>query len=350
MIACANNGYGGRRVRARGLQDFRENVSSCRPGALIGRVFKQALWINAALLAFSLLTPSSSHGAATFTIQASNVTWPGQTGSGYYVFDATAYPYTANFSITRFTSGNRNYFVTFSRNSSGNYNRVLKNGSTQISYQIYKDASLATVLKDRPEATSSEVISGTAPNTTPVTIPLTFIVYIPPGQVVGPGTYTDTVTLSVYNGSFTSGQADATVTITISAQIRAVADLALVASGASFAASTSRTLDFGNLAPGQNLGCDLRIRSNIGYTIALASQNRGVLKAPTPITFTIPYAMILRGQTLDLTPAQATFPATSPFITDNNGQTYGVGVTIGTFTDPPAGTYTDVVTVTLTTN
>src|SRR5213594_86128 len=33
----------GRRVRPRGLQDSRANPSSCRPGALTGRVFKQAL-------------------------------------------------------------------------------------------------------------------------------------------------------------------------------------------------------------------------------------------------------------------------------------------------------------------
>ena len=126
--------------------------------------------------------------------------------------------------------------------------------------------------------------------------------------------------------------------------------MALVASGAAFSASTARTLNFGNLAPGQNLGCDLRVRSNIGYTIGLASQNLGVLRASNPVVFTIPYAMTLRGQAQDLAQPLVTFASTPPSITDNNGQAYAIGVTIGSFSEPPAGTYSDVVTVTLTTN
>jgi len=303
-----------------------------------------------ALALLSLLAPSTSYAGANYALTVNNVIWPGQTGSGYSVFDTAAYPYTANFSITKLTPGNRNYFITFSRNSSGNYNRVLRNGSAQLSYQLYKDASLSTVLKDRPEATSSEVISGVTPSTTPVTIPLSFIVYISPGQVLAPAIYTDTVTLSVYDGSYTTGQPDATATISISAQVRAAADLALVASGAAFSASTARTLNFGNLAPGQNLGCDLRVRSNIGYTIGLASQNLGVLRASSPVVFTIPYAMTLRGQAQNLAQPLVTFGSTPPSITDNNGQAYAIGVTIGSFSEPPAGTYSDVVTVTLTTN
>src|SRR5439155_22288649 len=77
------------------------------------------LWTYLALLAFCLFSPRSSHCAPTFTIQVSNVTWPGQTGSGYYVFDAAAYPYAANFTITKSKNGIHQYFVTFSRNSSG---------------------------------------------------------------------------------------------------------------------------------------------------------------------------------------------------------------------------------------
>ena len=308
------------------------------------------LWTYLALLAFWLFSPRSSHGAPTFTIQVSNVTWPGQTGSGYYVFDAAAYPYAANFTITKSKNGIHQYFVTFSRNSSGNYNRVLKNGSNQLSYQLYKEAALTTVLEALPDATSSQVISGSTPAANPSVVALTFYVHIPPGQVLAPGTYTDTVTLSVYDGSFPGGTLENSATITISAQVRAVADLALVASGAAFTASTSRALNFGALSSGQNLGCDLRVRSNIGYNIALASQNLGVLKASSPITFTIPYAMTIRGQALDLTQTQATFPSTPPSITDNNGQAYPIAVTIGNFTNPPAGTYSDVVTVTVTTN
>src|SRR6266849_5116714 len=126
-------------------------------------------FLKSALLAcvFWLLDPADCYGKANYTIQVISVTWPGQTGSGYYVFDAAAYPYAANFTITKSKNGIHQYFVTFSRNSSGNYNRVLKNGSNQLNYQLYKEAALTTVLEALPDATSSEVISGTSPSQTP---------------------------------------------------------------------------------------------------------------------------------------------------------------------------------------
>src|SRR5258708_3678896 len=59
----------GRRVRARGLQDFSESVSSCRPGALTGRVFKQPLRNALAIALFLIISSAVTSGAAPVKVR-----------------------------------------------------------------------------------------------------------------------------------------------------------------------------------------------------------------------------------------------------------------------------------------
>src|SRR5450756_555793 len=136
--------------------------------------------------------------AANYTIQIGNVNWSGSAG-GYACFSSTAYPNTVNFTITKTANGRQNYAVTAGPSqNTGNYTRQLRSGGNSLNYALYTTSARTYQLKAPTTATATEVISGSLAGQNSQVIPLTFIFYAAPGQVVPPGTYTDQITFSVY--------------------------------------------------------------------------------------------------------------------------------------------------------
>jgi hypothetical protein len=280
--------------------------------------------------------------AANYTIQIGNVSWSGSAG-GYACFSGTAYPNTVNFTITKAANGRQNYAVTAGPSqNTGNYTRQLRSGGNSLNYVLYTTSAMTYQLKAPTTAVATEVISGSVAGLASQVIPLSFLFFVAPGQVVPPGTYTDQITFSVYPAYNSTGAPDITQTITFSVVVGAGAAISIVPTGSSFnSAAPQLTLDFGTLQTGQAKSCDVLILQNNNCTVNYTSANKGVLKQiPTPTADQIPYTLSASGLNIDLTqPGSITLPSgVSP---QPNGNRYPLIITIGTLGNPAAGTYQD---------
>jgi spore coat protein U-like protein len=244
------------------------------------------------------------------------------------------------------------YFVTFSAGQSGSFAaRAARSGANSLSYQIYDSMTSRNVLKDLTANPSlSEVLTGSfaASGTTWTTQNLSYTVHLPAGQLPAAGTYTDTVSMELYVGTPAShGARQQRVTFSLSLVMNAALDVALVATGAPFSASsTSFTFDFGVLAAGGNRAADLVVRSNSLNTITITSANGGVLKnADASDTSQVPYQLLVNGSAITL-PAGTPRPiATSAPATGYSGRRYGISAVIGSYGWATEGSYSDVLTI-----
>jgi hypothetical protein len=284
--------------------------------------------------------------AANYTLQIGNVAWTGSAG-GYACFSGTAYPNTINFTITKATNGRQNYAVTAGPSqNTGNYTRQLRSGGNLLNYALYTTTAMTYQFKAPTTALATEVISGSLTGQGSQVVPLSFIFYVPPGQVVPPGTYTDQITFSVYPAYNSTGAPDITQTITFSVVVAAGAAISIVPTGSPFNSSAPQlTLDFGVLQTGHAQSCDVLIKQNNNCTVNYSSANNGVLKQiPTPTTDQIPYTFSSSGFNLDLT-QPGSIPLPSGVSPQPNGNRYPITVTIGTLNNPAAGTYQDQITI-----
>lgn len=297
---------------------------------------------------FVLMLAATFAVAQNYSLQVGNVTWVGSPG-GYNCFNNTAYPNTVNFTITKLSNGNRSYAVTASHSSNtGTYTRQLAGGANRLNYQLYTSSAMAYVLEAPPTANPDQVISGRSNVRPGTSIPLSLTFYVPPAQLVPPGTYTDQITMGIYNRYNDHGAPQDTATILVSTLVASCATLCLVPSGSSFdSASISQTLDFGTLSQGQRLGCDLLVRKNTACTVSFDSANHGVLKATPPNGDQIPYTCTVSGTPLNLT-TTANLPLPPGVSTSQDGTRLPIAVTIGNLGYPAAGNYSDIITVTVT--
>lgn len=288
--------------------------------------------------------------AASYTLQIGNVVWTGG-GGGYACFSSTAYPNTVNFTITKTGTGRANYAVTAGPSqNTGTYTRKLKSGGSLLNYELYTTGAMNFQWKAPTTATANEVMSGSLSGQSQV-VPLSFVFFIPPGQVVPPGTYTDRVTVSVYRAYNSTSSPYDTRTITLTVTVRADAAVSIVPTGSAFnSSSPNLNLDFGTLAPGQTRNCDVLIKKNSDCTVSFSSDNNGVLKAvPTPTADQIPYTASAAGIAVDLAHSGSTvLPGGIPAGPDGNR--YPVTVTIGNYGVVAAGTYQDRITLTVVAN
>lgn len=284
--------------------------------------------------------------AANYTIQIGNVNWSGSAG-GYACFSGTAYPNTVNFTITKSAGGRQTYAVTAGPSqNTGNYTRQLRSGGNLLNYALFTTSAMTYQLKAPTTALATEVISGSVAGRNSQVIPLSFVFYIAPGQVVPPGTYTDQITFGVYPAYNSTGAPDVTQTITLSVVVAAGAAISIVPTGSAFNGSAPQlTLDFGALQTGQTKSCDVLIKQNNNCTVNYSSANSGVLKQiPTPTADQVPYTLSSSGLNLNLAqPGSITLPSgVSP---QPNGNRYPISITIGTLGNPAAGTYQDQITI-----
>ncbi|MBI5387104.1 MAG: spore coat protein U domain-containing protein [Verrucomicrobia bacterium] len=280
-------------------------------------------------------------------LQIAGVEWRGKTGAGYDVFDPMPYLQTVNFTV-RHTGSAGSYFITFSKNSAGNTPRLLTSGASTLNYQLYDTASLNNVLKDLPAAAPNEVLSGSFGSGNDAR-QLSFVMAMPSLQIKPDGTYTDSVRVSVYDGTLAHYTLAQSVVIQITARVPQLTGLSIVPTGGGFdPLATTQLLDFGTLTEGKSLGLDLRVRSNAGYSVSLQSENQGALKnTAAGLTDTVPYTMQVGGAVVTFTSQAEVVLARRGVITGATGDAYPVQVTIGPTGDASAGNYRDIVTITV---
>ena len=295
-----------------------------------------------------LVTSRPASARCVVQLQVPSVDWLGRNGAGYDVFDEVPFSQTVNFTVTK-RGNDCPYFVTFSKNTPGNDARTMASGGDTLKYQIYDTTSLRNVLKDLPSAAPNEVLTGDFSPSDKLD-QLSFVIAIPPLQIRSPGRYTDSVRVSLYQGTRSEPTLVQSVVIQISARVAATTRLTLVPSGSAFdPQSVTRSFDFGVLAQDQKLGCDLRVRSNSRYTVSFHSDSAGVLKhALMAAPDTVPYTFSADGTVLLLrTGADPTLGASGANLSAN-GDVHPLAVTIGALGNAAAGNYRDVITITVT--
>jgi spore coat protein U-like protein len=240
------------------------------------------------------------------------------------------------------------YFFTFSRGSSSSYaSRTMVKGSDEVPYQLYRTFPYSDVLKDLGDAVSnSDVIANTFPddagsqqNIESFRATLGTVTYPPVGF------YMDSVVIRLYEGTLSSYVLRSSTTVLFQYSATRSIDLSLVASGAAFDQnSTSRTLDFGEMYPGETMGFDIVLKTNAGYSISMQSQNGGAMRHVSVSNGQVPYAMSVGGATVSLgsgSPNVKSGSGASP----SDGIRIPVRVSVGELSNSVSGNYRDVITI-----
>jgi hypothetical protein len=265
---------------------------------------------------------------------------------------------TETFTVKR--SGNKgcSFFVTVDDGSAWSYasRRLVRyDHSATIPVQICADTACSKILKHFPEISSTnDVLSGTFPDGQHSPQEIEFVLRPQLGGVgYGRfGSYDDNFAVRVYEGTFGWHSLEDTDTFNIRYTVSKKIDLSVVNTGSPFdPGATSKTLDFGRLATAKAMSFDLVLKYNAGYQVKLSSENDGALKNATS-SYKIPYALVVNGSLVDLSGSSH-----HPQVV---GQGWGASpdagkrlpgtVTIGPVNSATqAGSYQDVITITVTT-
>ena len=315
------------------------------------------------MISASLLLPSCDASALCiglgFSGVPSVVTFASGSG-GYNVYDAGRHLLATSFQVQARAVGTTcEYFIALSTGQSGNFNqRKLSQAGNVLNYNVYTNAT-NTILKAPPTAAQSELISGSfsvAPSQIQ-TNSHSFYWTIDPQQIVPAqqAYYTDAnLTLGLYQMLFNRPQLVASAAVTFRALVESSIDLSLVNAGGPFNVNgTTHLIDFGQLSSGEQRGFDLVIRTNNGYAVSMQSLNRQVMahaQAPA-IKDTVPYHVVLGGGGIDLSTGAPFQVISGAGTTPAAGVSFPIEVTVGVLSGTEAaGTYTDVITVTVTAN
>jgi hypothetical protein len=170
------------------------------------------------------------------------------------------------------------------------------------------------------------------------------IVSVGDGQVVGPGTYTDRLTLGLYQraaGTAYAKAAEAPLTVTIS--VNSQMTLAVAGGG------RKTTLNFGDFVDGATRSVNLLAYSNQGFRLVLRSDNAGVMKPIDRVALAegqwrVPYTIAVnRSGPVDLSRQRAI--SLGQGATAKSGLAIPIDAQIGSTKGQRAGIYRDVITV-----
>lgn len=310
---------------------------------------------SALLLGMTLLLASLGPASAAVRLKlmdVANVDWTGGPGMGYGVYASGEVVQTVRFKVQIEEGATSSYFVTFSAGVTGDFsNREARKSAEALKYQIYDSAGgQRTVLKALPSANSGETLSGTLTTEGEIR-ELTYVIVVTPQQVKTAGSYADTFTATLYSGTLSDYVQEDSRQVILTVPVGEITQLSLLATGSSFNPEVrSALMDFGKLVKDDHRELDLRVRSNVGYSVTLESENRGVLKHATPsVTTVVPYTLKVGDSVVNLSGLPQT-PVLQPGkLTDASGDNYVLSVTIGNISGAIAGTYRDFVTVTVAT-
>lgn len=245
----------------------------------------------------------------------------------------------------------RDYEIYFGTGSANSYQRRAFSGNNSIPYNIYADASKGSVLKDFPDATAGEFLSGRASSRNRS---YTEIFYISVPEITSifsqpPGVYTDVIPINYYARSM-FGTADFQTTrfLTIQIQIPRFVELSLVPENAPHDPnSTTYLMDFGAMNTNDEMGADLRVVGNVGFGVMMSSTNGSKLVNNNS---SVDYQVkVGSGGYQSLAPAGSLYQmAQNSSGTSLNGKRFNLRVRLGQVDDSlESGTYEDVITITI---
>lgn len=213
-----------------------------------------------------------------------------------------------------------------------NGTRIMENGQSRLVYDLYKDSGRSQRINDIGGSQSGMLTATLSDKNDEASF--TFYSYIPPGQVVKKGTYTDRVTVNVYEvrNGVPVGPIDSR-SAQVRAKVREVVSASVTVNGVTRALSgSSGVLDMGELSRTGGGSFELRVAGNSDYDLSLSSENAGrLISADNPDG--IGYSVSVGGRTSRLTRGTS-------FSLGGNG-TYTVGVQVDDVSRALAGTYSD---------
>jgi spore coat protein U-like protein len=306
-------------------------------------VFAALLGVALAIVA----APAAEARNCDFQLQnIGDVTWRGGSNAGYEVYDPRQYTLAVDFSVKVRKSGCAFFVTATSASSSNSTDRALVGSLQKLPYQIYRDGSLTTVLKDVPQAGPNDVLPGPV-SKADETYSFRFVLAIPALQVVIPDTYRDTIAIRVYEGTVADASLEAQAQIQFTAAAPSTVDFSFN-NDTSFSGPKTSTLDLGDLSTGTTGSMTVRARGNGGFWFSMQSQNGGVLRNASGMNNdAISYVMKMNNIAVPLGSGPANFlGALLP--TSPQGISYKLDVTVGDTSSASAGTYSDVVQITVT--
>lgn len=258
------------------------------------------------------------------------------------------------------------WFVTVSRGASATFDpreaRIRVKGTWYTTnYNVYTpEGQIARDLTG--PVSSDEVLSGSfSASAGGQTQSSTFTVQIPAGQYVLAETYEDDLDVTLYRGSPTDTANAVQVEQSVVTILPVTSEMVMVGivppGGAPGARTESYEMDFGELAPGSSRTADLILRANSLYQVEASSRHSGELflypdtgadTTPDLDATPIPYEFIYDGKSYNLQNTKRVEQVRGkvadpsfPF------ERRTIEVVIGDFADLPAGTYRDVISLTI---
>lgn len=170
--------------------------------------------------------------------------------------------------------------------------------------------------------------------------------------LLGPGTYTGDLTLSLYGFDDQSEYLLDQQTVSVVVEVPTQAGISVAgSSGGSFRQGRRyHVMDFGDLETGESQDAYIWIWSNVNFSIAFASSNRGVMQHEEyeqgGREYQVDYVARFNGSQLGLDSPLALLDGAGP--TEPNGRAYQFTVQIGDVQNKIAGPYSDTVEVSIT--
>ena len=302
-------------------------------------------------LVLGLFVPLDRAHAGNCNLRFDNVgdpTFEGSGGRGYDPFAASNGLTAVDISIRNKNKNGCTFFITVSTGQAGSYNRVASSGSATLRYNVYGGASAGDLpLRDISDATRTTVLSGALDGKETVT--LRYYIDVPALQIVAQGDYRDTLEFSLYSGDQNDYEREDNENVRITVPVIPVIDVEIAAGGVRLPLEgASVVLDFGNLQPRASRDFNLYVRGNAPYRVEIDSENRGVLRLEDFATDhnTIPYEIAIDGSRRTVSqPLLLSYGTMATGAREHRGR-----ITIGDFDTVLRGTYSDVLTISVTAN
>lgn len=298
------------------------------------------------ILCLALIIIKPLHAVQTFTIPSKTVNWKTPLGETYSPYDTKGYFYKVFLDISVPAGSEGSYFLGFETNS-GNMSRFLKKDNVnKIQYYLTGVTNTNFYLLDWPYIVSSsqtKEIELTGENLP--TEKISFYIWVDPGQVVEPGTYTESIRIKLYSGNYTSGSvpvimASGTLTINLN-----VSDQIQLSVGSDSAHSDTFEIKFERLVEDEKLVYDIFVSANDDYKLSVVSKNKGRLAHEIEsVPTTIGYEMFVDSQRVQFNElGTADFEFEKQFGVDVT--THKVKVVLGKASHAFKGDYSDRVTL-----
>ena len=240
----------------------------------------------------------------------------------------------------------KKYSLGISTGNSSSYDRKMYNGSSNVSYNFYKNESTSKIIKDLSDGGKADHVSIDFKNSLVKTV--TIFARMPNpyiGGVLLPGLYSDLVSINI-EASDKNATGTSSVSMSVNLNIQADISISLVDKGQPYEENqTNYALHYGVMIAGQSKGLNLIVKSNSGYMITVTSEGDGRMRHTEDQNQFVDYVFTVNSSNMSLvgsktTPVEIFYSSTGA---PNDGEVIDLDVTIQSVENKLSGTYRDFI-------